>query len=92
MSEERRTAIALRYQQDRGNSAPKVVATGSGQIAEEILRLAREHDIPLRQDAHLTDALAHLDLGAAIPPELFRAVAEVLAFVYKLNDPTAKHL
>lgn len=90
MTEERRMAIALRYQPNQGENAPKVVAAGSGLIAEEMLRLARDHDIPLRQDAALTEALAHLDIGAAIPPELFRAVAEVLAFVYNVNDKAAK--
>ncbi len=53
--------------------------------AEEILRLARENDIPLRQDPALTDALLTLDVGRQIPPELFRAVAEVLAFIYKVE-------
>ncbi len=53
--------------------------------AEEILRLARENDIPLRHDPALAGALATLDVGRQIPPELFRAVAEVLAFVYSVN-------
>ena len=53
--------------------------------AEEILRLAREHDVPLRQDPALAGALASLDIGMTIPPALFRAVAEVLAFVCKMN-------
>ena len=54
-------------------------------LAEEILRIARENDIPLRSDPVLAGALATLDVGHQIPPELFRAVAEVLAFVYKVN-------
>ncbi len=55
-------------------------------VADEILRAARENDIPLRQDPALAGALATLDIGGQIPPELFRAVAEVLAFVYKVNE------
>ena len=78
------TAIALRYSPETG-SAPKIVAKGEGFVAEEILRIARENDVPLRQDPALAGALATLDIGAQIPPELFRAVAEVLAFVYKMN-------
>ena len=78
------TAIALRYTPETG-SAPKIVAKGEGFVAEEILRIARESDVPLRQDPALAGALATLDIGAQIPPELFRAVAEVLAFVYKMN-------
>ncbi len=54
-------------------------------VADEILRLARENDIPLRHDPALTGALATLDSGGQIPPELFRTVAEVLAFVYRVN-------
>ena len=78
------TAIALRYAPEIG-AAPKIVAKGEGFIAEEILRVARENDVPLRQDPALAGALATLDIGQQIPPELFRAVAEVLAFVYKMN-------
>ncbi len=54
-------------------------------VAEEILRLARENDIPLRHDPALIGALAPLNIGGQIPPELFRAVAEVLVFVYGVN-------
>lgn len=79
------TVIALRYDPEHGDTAPRVVASGKGAVAEQILRLAQEHDIPLRRDPVLVSALATLDLGASVPPELFRAVAEVLAFVYKLN-------
>ena len=82
-----KTAVALRYDPaHEKNTAPRVVASGSGCLAEEILRLARVNDIPLRQDPALAVALAALDVGQEIPGELFRAVAEVLAFVYKLNE------
>ncbi len=78
------TAVALRYAPATG-AAPELVAKGEGFMAQEILRVARENDVPLRQDPALAGALATLDIGAQIPPELFRAVAEVLAFVYKMN-------
>ena len=90
MAQEPRSAVALRYDPADGHDAPQVVAKGSGLVAEEILRLALQHDIPLRQDPALVGALAQLDIGAPIPPELFRAVAEVLAFVYKVNDAMGK--
>ena len=83
--EEQKTAIALRYSPTDGESAPKITAKGDGYLAEEILRIARENDVPLRQDAALAGALASLDVGQQIPSELFRAVAEVLTFVYKMN-------
>ncbi len=78
-------AVALRYEPLAGDTAPRVVAKGQGYLAEEILRVARENDVPLRQDPALAGALASLDVGMNAPPELFRAVAEVLAFVYKMN-------
>ena len=53
--------------------------------ADEILQIACDHDIPLRPDPQLVAALASLDIGRQIPPELFCAVAEVLSFVYKVN-------
>ena len=83
--EEQRTAIALRYSPTDGDPAPRIVAGGDGFLADEILRIARENDVPLRQDPALAGALATLDVGRQIPPELFRAIAEVLAFVYKMN-------
>lgn len=54
-------------------------------VANEILRIARDYDIPLRQDPALAGALATLDVGGQIPPELLRAIAEVLTFVHKVN-------
>lgn len=79
-----KTAVALRYDPSEG-VAPVIVAKGDGFVAQEILRIARENDVPLRHDPALAGALATLDAGRQIPPELFRAVAEVLAFVYKMN-------
>lgn len=77
-------AAALRYDPKR-DSAPNVVARGSGYVAERIEALAREHHIPLHEDPNLVDVLEALDVDAEIPPALYRAVAEVLAFVYRLN-------
>ncbi len=54
-------------------------------VADEILQIARENDVPLREDPALTEALATLNAGERVPPELFRAVAEVLAFVSRVN-------
>ena len=84
-NQEPKKAAAIRYSPADGDTAPRVVASGQGFIAEEILQIAREHKIPLREDPALVNALASLDVGSTIPPELFRAVAEVIAFVYRLN-------
>ncbi len=75
-------AVALRYD---GEAPPRVVAKGEGRLAEAITALAREHGIPLREDPELVALLARLELEQAIPPELFQAVAEILAFVYRLE-------
>jgi flagellar biosynthesis protein len=72
-------AIALKYD---GDNAPVVTATGEGVIAEEIVRIAKVYDIPLREDAGLAELLAELELGEEIPPLLYRVVAEVIAYAY----------
>ena len=81
----RQLAIALRYNEDK-EAAPRVLAKGQGIVAEKILDLAREQGIPIRDDPDLVEALAKLDVGSLIPTELYPAVAEVLAFVYRQNN------
>jgi len=82
MKEKRKKAAALQYDK-KTDSAPRVVAKGSGIIADKILQLAKEHHIPIKEDLRLVEVLAQLDLYQEIPPELYRAVAEILAFIYK---------
>ena len=74
--------VALRYD---GESAPRLTAKGRGLVAEQILALAKEHDIPLHEDADLVTLLAKLDLGEEVPRALYVAVAEVIAFAYKIS-------
>lgn len=81
---DRRQAAALGYDPD-AEDAPRLLASGSGELAERIIGLARRHGIPVREDPDLVAVLSRLDLGQEIPPELYRAVAEVLAFVYRVN-------
>lgn len=81
---ERPAAAALIYDPTKPG-APEVVATGRGLIADEIVKVARQHNVPLMQDAHLVEALARLDIGSVIPRELYVVVAEVLAFVYAVD-------
>ena len=76
------TAVALRYD---GKRAPVVTAIGHGLVAEEILRLAEEHDVPLYEDIELAGVLASMDLYQEIPVELYLAVARVIAFAYQLS-------
>ncbi|NLG77146.1 MAG: type III secretion protein [Xanthomonadaceae bacterium] len=75
-------AVALHYS---GRGAPRVVAKGGGDIAERIIETAREHNVPLQEDAPLAAALSRLDLGREIPRELYVAVAHVLAFAWTVT-------
>jgi flagellar biosynthesis protein len=77
-------AAALRYDQAQ-NMAPRVVAKGKGHIAEQIVRVAQENDVPMHEDPNLVNVLEALELESEIPAELYRAVAEVLVFIYRLN-------
>ena len=86
--EERRRATALRYEQ--GRRAPEVLATGAGLVADRILAAAREAGIPVRHDPALAEALAKLELGADVPEELWTAVAETLAWAYRLDAPAPR--
>jgi flagellar biosynthesis protein len=85
----RPAAAALAYD-PTGPEPPELVALGRGLSAEEIVRLAREHDIPVHQDAGLVEALAKLEVGQTIPRELYAVVAEVLAFVYAVDAAGAR--
>jgi flagellar biosynthesis protein len=79
-----RRAAALRYDAESGG-APTVVAAGSVELADRIVALAREHSIPVREDAPLAAALARLQLEAQVPPELWEAVAQALVWAYRLS-------
>ena len=87
--DKQKKAVALKYNKDK-DRAPKVVAKGKGYIAEKIIEAARENNVPLYEDKNLSQVLEALDLDTEIPPELYRAVAEVLAFIYKLNTMVPK--
>jgi flagellar biosynthesis protein len=78
-------AIALRYNEDE-STAPKVIASGKGLIAEKIIKTAREAGIHIQEDANLVELLSKVPVGDEIPVELYQTVAEVLAFVYKVNE------
>src|SRR5919199_5449329 len=91
MPEERqppRRATALRYTE--GSEAPEVVATGRGEIAKKILATAEDAGVPVRKDPALVEALSKLDVGQAIPPELYVAVAEALVWAYRLDAEASR--
>lgn len=84
MADIRKKVAAIRYTPGKDTS-PKIVAKGSGAIAEKIIEIAKEHKVPLKEDHQLVEVLSKLDLYQEIPPDLYKAVAEVLAFVYKMT-------
>lgn len=81
----KKRAAALKYDPDT-DSAPRVIASGKGVIAEAIIRKAREHGIPIRENPPLAELLTAVPLGAEIPPDLYEAVAEILARILKLDS------
>ncbi len=81
----RELAVALKYD---GTGAPRVTAKGGGPVAERIVELALQHDIPMQENAPLVELLAQVELDTEIPPALYLAVAEVIAFAYYLSGKT----
>ena len=82
------TAVAVAY--EPGDAAPRILATGKGEIAEKIIEKAKENDVPLYMDNKLADTLSRLKIGDAIPPELYEVVAEILVFVDDMDRLKAK--
>lgn len=81
-------AIALEYNPE--DDAPKVVASGRGQVAERILEAAKESQVPVHRDDKLADTLSRLEIGDMIPPELYEVVAEILVFVDAMDKLKGK--
>lgn len=84
-SKKRRRAVALAYDPPK-HRAPRVSAKGSGLIAEKIIQIANKHGIPIHEDPELVSLLSKLDIEDEIPPELYVAIAEILTFIYSVNN------
>ncbi len=82
-----RQAIALAY--DQGETAPKVVAKGNGRIAEQIIELAKDNEVFVHESKELVAMLMQVDLDDHIPPNLYQAIAEILAWLYQLENGMA---
>ncbi len=80
-------AVALHYD---GESAPQITAKGAGELAEKIIAIAKQHDVPLQENNELVQLLSQLELGDQIPQELYLAVAEIIAFTYMLKGKRPK--
>ncbi|MBI3375625.1 MAG: EscU/YscU/HrcU family type III secretion system export apparatus switch protein [Betaproteobacteria bacterium] len=83
------SAVALAYA--AGDAAPRVVAKGRGLIADEIMRRAREAGVPVHASREMVSLLMQVDLDRHIPPELYRAVAELLAWLYRMEHGNVEH-
>lgn len=81
---EQNKAAALGYNQ-REDEAPRVLASGKGRVAERIVEIARDAEVPIVEDAALVSALLVLELGEEIPEELYETVARILAFIYNVD-------
>ena len=86
--EEEKTAVALAY--EPGEEAPKILATGKGEVAERIIEEKKKNDVPFYKDSALAETLSKLKLGDAIPPELYEVVAQILVFVDKMDRLKSK--
>ncbi|MEB2489648.1 EscU/YscU/HrcU family type III secretion system export apparatus switch protein [Peribacillus frigoritolerans] len=84
INDKRKEAIALKYDQ-KTSKAPVILAKGKGKTAETIMEKAMKHDIPVHRDESLAALLGQLDINQTIPEELYGAVAEVFAFIYKVD-------
>ena len=79
----KKTAVALSY--DPKDTAPKIVASGKGKIADRILEKASDADVPIHKDERLAKTLSKLEIGEFIPPQLYGVVAEILVYVDKME-------
>ncbi|MDR2428893.1 MAG: EscU/YscU/HrcU family type III secretion system export apparatus switch protein [Candidatus Margulisbacteria bacterium] len=84
-----RSAIAIRYDVEH-DAAPVILASGRGEFAEDILRIAEDHKIPFYEDKGLADLLLKLEVSTEVPPELYTLIAEVLAFIFRLDQMASK--
>ena len=83
-----KTAVAVAY--NPGEVAPKILAVGKGEVAERIIETAKENDVPFYKDNKLAETLSKLEIGDAIPPELYEVVAEILVFGDDMDKMKAK--
>ena len=84
-------AVALRYDKDR-EDAPRVVAKGRGFVAQQLLAIAKRNAVPVYQNQTVTQLLMAVELDREIPPDLYQAVANVLAFVYRMDGRAADRI
>lgn len=82
-------AVALEYDRSK-DEAPRIVASGQGHIAAQIIEVAKQHNIEIRKDTELVQILSVLEVDSVIPVEAYAAVAEILSYIYKTNRQSKK--
>lgn len=80
-------AAALKYDMEKDN-APTLTAKGKGELAKQIIKLAEDNDIPVKKDEDLVELLSKLEVDQEIPPDMYKAIAEIFAFIYDLSKKT----
>ncbi len=78
-------AVALKYD-TKTQKAPKVIAKGKGKIANNIINIAKEKGVPIKEDKDLVEMLSQIELNREIPPKLYKAVAEIFSFLHRLTN------
>ena len=78
-------AVALKYDIEKDN-APKITAKGKGETASNIIKIAKENDIPIKKDEDVIELLSQLDIDKEIPASMYKAVAEIFSFIYDLSN------
>ncbi|MFC2950125.1 EscU/YscU/HrcU family type III secretion system export apparatus switch protein [Virgibacillus sediminis] len=89
MKDYRKQAAALRYNQSKDH-APSVSAVGKGLTAENIIQKAKENNVPVVEDSTLVGLLSELNINETVPEELYQAVAEVFAFIYRTDQEMSR--
>ncbi|AXX92628.1 type III secretion system protein [Malaciobacter molluscorum LMG 25693] len=84
MEEKIQKAAALKYDLDK-DEAPKLVAKGQAQVAKNIIKIAKENNLPIKKDEDLIELLSKLDIDKEIPSSMYKAVAEIFAFIYSMT-------
>jgi len=88
MGDAHKEAVGLHHDRE-GDSAPEVIARGRGELAERILEIAEEHGVPIRRDPDLLQLLAASRVGEEVPEEVYAAVAQLIAFLWRMNEELA---
>ncbi len=89
IKDKRKKSVALKYNPPE-DTAPKIIASGYGEVAQKIRDIAKENNIPLYQDEDLAGFLVKLNIGEYIPEELYKILAQIFAWVWEVQDKVAK--